>query len=127
VTLRSSARVRAVGSSLSADQRTGLGCTSHRWTSRPAASAARTASWSLGNRVTPNNDSRGGSATRSGRARNRAQAVSSRSAGLGAPIAARSPRHSIGCQSRSSGIGAPVPSVSEPAAQRPALITEWAA
>ncbi len=49
-------------------------------------------------RVSPNSDSLAGRSSNLGSLRIRSHAGASRSAGLGAPIRARSRRHSSGCQ-----------------------------
>ena len=94
----------------------GLGCSSHRWTSREAASASRSCSWLGGRRVRPNKDNRDGRSTASGAATSCALAGASRSAGLGIASSSRSRRQSRGCQRTSGSSVSPLPSVSAPAA-----------
>ena len=98
-------------------QSAGEGCGSHRCTSRCSPSAARTASSCAASRVGPNSDSRSGSAATAGSARRAAHAASTRSAGSGPPIRARSRRHSSGCHARSASTSRTRPPASSAAAR----------
>ena len=86
-------------------------------TSRPTASARSTLRWPAGSRVSPKSDNRAGRSTSPGSSRNRAHAPSTRSAGSGTPIRARSRRQSSACQTPSTGSARPSPSPSSPRAQ----------
>jgi len=96
------------------------GCGSQRCTSRWAASASSTARVTGVSRVGPKTERRSGRSTRVGSARRASQAGARRSAGLGAPMRARTWRKSSACQAWS-GPSCPVPllvpSVSRPASQ----------
>ena len=70
----------------------GDGCSMKTCTSRPTASARSTLRCPAGSRVSPKSDSRAGRSTIPGSSRNRAHAPSTRSAGSGTPIRARSRR-----------------------------------
>ncbi len=72
-------------------------------TSRPTASARSTLRCPAGSRVSPKSESRAGRSTIPGSSRNRAHAPSTRSAGSGTPIRARSRRQSSACHTPSAG------------------------
>ena len=81
----------------------GDGWSMNTCTSRPTASARSTLRCPAGSRVSPKSDSRAGRSTIPGSSRNRAQAPSTRSAGSGTPIRARSRRQSSACHTPSAG------------------------
>ena len=95
----------------------GDGCSMKTCTSRPTASARSTLRCPAGSRVSPKSDNRAGRSTSPGSSRNRAHAPSTRSAGSGTPIRARSRRQSSACQTPSTGSARPSPSPSSPRAQ----------